>query len=279
MTARGIGDNASLCGSEAERRDAHVGTMRTATRLAVLVALLSACGDRLPDGRAKLPDYFDPFLDTLQARTFDWFWDETDPRTGLTAARAPSRPFSSIAAIGFALTANGIGVERGWVTREEARERTLATLRFLWEAPQGPDSAGVTGHKGFFYHFLDLETGHRNRAVELSNIDSSLLLGGVLFTQVYFDGEDPDEAAIRALADSIYRRVEWPFFLEEPPILAMGWYPERGYGPGRWRGYNEAILLFVLALGSPTHPLDREKYNAFVETYQWAEHYGQEHVN
>lgn len=253
--------------------------MRSATAFAVFVTLLTACADRDAEPAAGASGSFEPFLDTLQARTFDWFWDETDPLTGLTAARAPSRPFSSIAAIGFALTTNGIGVERGWISRGEARERTLATLRFLWQAPQGPDSSGVTGYRGFFYHFLDLETGHRFRTVELSTIDSALLLGGVLFTQVYFDGEHREEASIRALADSIYRRVDWPFFLQEPPYITMGWRPERGYGPGRWRGYDESILLHILALGSPTHPLEKETYDAYVSTYNWAEFYGQAYVN
>lgn len=252
--------------------------MRFATAFAVFVTLLTACADRNAKSTAGASET-DAFLDTLQARTFDWFWDETDPLTGLTAARAPSWPFSSIAAIGFAVTANGIGVQRGWISRGEARERTLATLRFLWQAPQGPDSSGVSGYRGFFYHFLDLETGHRFRTVELSTIDSALLLGGVLFAQVYFDGDHPDEAAIRALADSIYRRVDWPFFLQEPPFITMGWRPERGYGPGRWRGYDESILLHILALGSPTHPLEKETYDAYVSTYNWAEFYGQAYVN
>ena len=251
----------------------------TVALLVTICTLLLGCPVSAPLAASEPERTLPPFLDTLQKRTFEWFWDETDPATGLTAARAPSRPFSSIAGIGFALTAYGIGADRGWVTRAQAKERTLTTLRFMWKAPQGPDATGVTGYRGFFYHFLDLKTGYRYRKTELSNIDTTLLLGGVLFAQVYFDGEDPQEREIRDLAELIYQRVDWNFFLHDPPTLTMGWYPEEGYGRGRWRGYDESIMLHVLALGSPTHPIKKETYDAFVSTYHWAEFHGQEHVN
>ena len=121
------------------------------------------------------------FLDTLERRTFDWFWERSDPRTGLSPDRWPPNRVSSVAAIGFALTAYPIGIERGYVSRSAAAERTLNTLRFMYNAPQGPQATGVTGYKGFFYHFLDMETGLRFKTVELSTIDTSLLLAGVLF--------------------------------------------------------------------------------------------------
>lgn len=243
---------------------------------------LPACG--VPNAERSGSIEIDPFLDTLEQRTFDWFWDETDPATGLTAGRAPSRPFSSIAAIGFALTAYGVGAERGWVTREQARERTLTTLRTLWTLPQGPDSAGVGGYRGYFYHFLELDTGLRWRNNELSSIDTALLMAGVLFAQQYFDDADPQEVHVRALADSLYRRVEWPFFQRDrPPAITMGWYPERGYGPAQWIGYNEAIILLVLALGSPTHPVTSDAWDAWVGGYddrqRWGEFYGYEFLN
>ena len=145
----------------------------------------------------------DAFLDTLQQRTFQWFWDTTDPRTGLTPDRWPARTFSSVAAIGFALTAYPIGAERGYVTRTAAAERTLTTLRFLWQLPQGETGTGVAGYKGFFYHFLDFEKGHRFEKVELSTIDTSLLLAGALFCQSYFADTARAEVAIRAYADSL----------------------------------------------------------------------------
>ena len=120
-------------------------------------------------------------MDTLEERTFRWFWDTTNPANGLTPDRYPTRSFSSVAAVGFALTAYPVGIERGYVSRADAAQRTLTTLRFFWTAPQGAQASGVTGYHGFFYHFLDMGTGVRFRTVELSTIDTSLLLGGVLF--------------------------------------------------------------------------------------------------
>ena len=238
-----------------------------------------------PAGAASaVPRTTDPaqlaFLDTLQERTFRWFWETTDARTGLTPDRWPTQDFASVAAIGFALTAYPVGVERGYVTRAQAAERTLNTLRFLWRLPQGPDSAGVAGHRGFFYHFLD-ERGMRFRDVELSTIDTALLLGGVLFAQQYFDAAtDAREAEIRALADSLYARVDWRWAQDDPkPLVSMGWRPERGFIEADWRGYNEAMLLYVLALGSPTHAVEPEVWDAWASTYRWGEFHGQEHLN
>ena len=196
------------------------------------------------------------FLDTLQQRTFQWFWDTTDPRTGLTPDRWPTRTFSSVAAIGFALTAYPIGVERGYVTRTAAAERTLSTLRFLWQLPQGETATGVAGYKGFFYHFLDYDRGLRFEKVELSTIDTSLLLAGALFCQSYFTGSAPAEVSVRAYVDSLYRRVEWTWPRNRAPAINMGWKPEEGLLPFDWRGYNEAMIVYILALGSPTHPVE-----------------------
>src|SRR5829696_7824288 len=134
------------------------------------------------------------FLDTLERRTFDWFWEKTNASNGLTPDRWPTKSFSSVAAIGFALTAYPIGVERTYVTRQAAADRVLTTLRFMYRAPQGPQATGVTGYKGFYYHFLDMETGHRFETVELSTIDTSLLLGGVLFSQSYYTKDNPTES-------------------------------------------------------------------------------------
>ncbi len=210
------------------------------------------------------------FLDTLEQRTFRFFWETADPSTGLVPDRYPTPSFSSIAAVGFGLTAYPIGVERGWVSRADARARVLATLRWLWAAPQGDAAAGVTGYHGFFYHFLDMETGHRYRTVELSSIDTALLLAGVLFCQSYFDAAGPDEVAIRAYADSLYRRVDWRWLVVRPPLVSMGWTPEDGFHTYDWRGYNEAMLLYVLALGSPTYPIDSTAWTEWTRTYRWA---------
>jgi len=219
------------------------------------------------------------FLDTLQQRTFAWFWERSDPRTGLTPDRWPTRSFSSVAAIGFALTAYPIGVERQYVTREQAAERTLNTLRFMYNAPQGPERSNVTGYKGFFYHFLDMETGRRFQQVELSTIDTSLLLAGVLFSQSYFKDANPTESAIRAYADSLYFRVDWQWIRPKAPLVSMGWHPERGFIDYDWHGFNEGMILYVLALGSPTYPIDPSAWTEFTRTYRWADFYGQQHVN
>ena len=218
------------------------------------------------------------FLDTLQANTFRWFWETTDPATGLVPDRYPTRAFSSVAAIGFGLGAYGVGAQRGYVTREQAAERTLTTLRFLWTAPQGTDQTGMTGYKGYFYHFLN-DDGSRFRDVELSSIDTALLMGGVLFAQGYFSGDIPTEAAIRAYADSLYQRVEWDFYERQGPLQTMAWRPEVGYGQAQYQGYNEAMLLYILALGSPTFPADGAAWERYTSTYRWGTFYGQEHLN
>ncbi|HEX6052882.1 MAG TPA: hypothetical protein VFZ21_26630, partial [Gemmatimonadaceae bacterium] len=195
--------------------------MRRFTILAVLgIAVGCARGTVATEPRA-LPAADVAFLDTLERRTFDWFWETTNPTNGLTPDRAPNPPFSSIAAVGYALTAYPIGVDRGYITRVQAAERTATTLRFFWRAPQGPDSTGVSGRWGFFYHFLDMTTGLRFATNELSTIDTALLLAGVLFAQQYFDGPTGLEPEIRALADSLYLRAEWPRFQLGNPLVTM----------------------------------------------------------
>ncbi|HEY6867810.1 MAG TPA: glucoamylase family protein [Candidatus Eisenbacteria bacterium] len=243
--------------------------------LAILLAL-AALVPRLATA-ADSPRADAAFLDELERRTFDWFWDHGDPRTGLVPDRWPTRSFSSVAAIGFGLTSYGIGAERGWVTRPQAAERTLATLRFLWQAPQGPEPRGRTGYRGFFYHFLDMDSGLRFEKVELSTIDTGLLMAGVLFSQSYFDRPSPAEAEIRALADSLYRRVDWTFFVTDDRGLTMSWRPEpdRLFSKYHWSGLDESVILHVLALGSPTHAVDPPVWQRYTSGYRWAEFQGQ----
>lgn len=257
-----------------------------------LVLSIAACGttstnvpsDNLPasdrvDRLAELDAETRGFLEDLQERTFRWFWEETPADNGLTPDRAPSRPFASIAAVGFALPTYAVGAERGYVTRGEAAERTLTTLEFFWNAPQDTARTGVSGHRGFFYHFLDLDTGERFRTNELSTIDTALLMAGVVFAGEYYDRDEPMEARIRALADSLFRRVEWDWFQREDGLITMAWRPERGYGPAAYQGYDEAMILYLLAMGSPTHPIDPRAWDAFTSTYRWDEFYGYEHLN
>ena len=269
----------------------HVGravvrAQRTAARLVCTSALATvvACQPPAAPSTVAAPTRVDArraeaFLDTLQQRTFQWFWDTTDPRTGLTPDRWPARTFSSVAAIGFALTAYPIGAERGYVTRAAAAERTLSTLRFLWQLPQGETTTGVAGYKGFFDHFLDYDRGLRFEKVELSTIDTSLLLAGALFCQSYFTGAAPVEASVRAYADSLYRRVEWTWPRNRAPAINMGWKPEDGMLPFDWRGYDEAMIVYLLALGSPTHAVEPSAWEEWTKTYHWRDFYGQEHVN
>ncbi|HMP06906.1 MAG TPA: glucoamylase family protein, partial [Lacipirellulaceae bacterium] len=222
------------------------------------------------------------FLEDLQRRTFDFFWETANPRNGLIPDRWPSAGAPcSVAAVGFGLTAYGVGVEREYITRDQAIERVLTTLRFLWNAPQSFERENVTGYRGFFYHFLDMETGLRKRQCELSSIDTALLMAGVLFCGEYFDRDDPREQEIRQLADALYRRVEWSWMQPRPPLVCMSWRPEhdRAFGNHEYRGYDEAMILYLLAMGSPTHPIDPAAWDAFVSTYAWAEFHGQEHVN
>jgi hypothetical protein len=234
-----------------------------------------ALAGSLPAGAAPSTD---PFLDELEHRTFDFFWETTDARTGLAPDRWPTPSFCSIAAVGFALSAYPLGVARGTITREQARERTLKTLSFFAGLPQGPGKTGVAGYKGFFYHFLDMKTGLRFERCELSTVDTTLLLMGALHAQSFFDAEQADEARIRSLVDELYGRVDWAWAQVRPPSISHGWTPEEGFIKSDWKGYNEAMMVYLLALGSPTRPVKPEAWEAWTSTYDehsWGESYGQ----
>jgi hypothetical protein len=217
-------------------------------------------------------------LDDVERRGFDYFWDLADPHTLLIPDRAPTPSFSSIAAVGFGLTAYGIGAERGYVTRAQAAERTLATLRSLLAMRQGPEPRGISGYKGFFYHFLDMRTAERFKTVELSTVDTSLLMAGVLFAQSYFDRNDATEMAIRSTAEELYGRVDWSWEQARKPSISMGWTPEEGFHSYDWRGYNEAMIVVLLALGSPTHPVEPGAWGEYHKTDRWGTFYGQDHI-
>lgn len=259
---------------------------RTLLRTAAAALTLVACQTRKSTpSAAPVPTTYQPTVreralaDTVAERTFRWFWETTDSTTGLAHDRWPQRDFSSIASIGYALTAYPIGAERGWITRAQAATRTLITLQYLWSLPQGADSANMGGHKGFFYHFLRYEDGRRFRDVELSTIDTSLLLSGVLFAQSYYTGNGGTESAIRAYADSLYRRVDWPWAITRAPLVSMGWKPESGFIRADWKGYNEGMIVYILGLGSPTHPLQPDSWDAWSRTNRWRPFRGQTHVN
>jgi hypothetical protein len=257
----------------------------TVCRMLVVGALLQGCAHTPPPapapavGITPLTQRQRAFLDTLEQRTFAFFWERSDTLTGLTPDRWPSPSFSSIAAVGFALTAYPIGVERGYVSRADAAERVLRTLRFFWQAPQGSGPTEVSGNHGFFYHFLDMGRGYRYGTVELSTIDTALLIGGALFCQSYFTAPDDREAAIRSYAESLYARVDWHWAQADYPLISHGWTPESGFISYDWSGYNEAMLVYLLALGSPTHPVERNAWDTWTAPYRWGRHYGSlEHV-
>ncbi len=211
------------------------------------------------------------FLDQLERDTFQYFWMATPAASGLTPDQSPGSDVSSVAGVGFALTAYPVGVERGYVSRTDAAARTLATLRTLWQASQGPAPEGAAGDHGFFYHFLDGRDGQRTWQSELSTIDTALLMAGVLTAEAYFDGTSEVERSIRELSDQLYRRVDWTWAYSprNRPLLSMGWSPENGFLDYDWRGYNEGMLLYLLALGSPTHPIDAKAWEAWTRSYRW----------
>lgn len=212
-------------------------------------------------------------LRRLQRHSFDYFIHEVNRSNGLVLDKtAPDWP-SSIAATGMALTAYPVGVERGFIDRADAVERTLATLRFLAESSQS-ESADATGYKGFYYHFLHMNTGRRAWQCELSSIDTALLIVGALTAAEYFDRTEPLEAEMRELARFLYERIDWAWMLNGEQTICHGWTPEKGFLPYHWEGYDEALILYLLALGSPTHAIPQTCYDAWCSTYEWKTIYG-----
>jgi hypothetical protein len=216
-------------------------------------------------------------LEELQRETFDYFLHETNPVNGLVIDKTTANWPASIAATGLALATYPVGVEHGFLTRAAGVERTLATLRFFWNSPQGPEP-DATGYKGFYYHFLDMQTGRRAWQCELSTVDSTFLLAGALTAGVYFDANAPNEREIRVLADALYGRADWQWAQNQGATVTHGWMPESGFLPYRWEGYDEALLLYILGLGSPTHPLRESSYAAWASTYRWEHCYGYDYL-
>ena len=198
----------------------------------------------------------DAFLEDLEHRSFSFFWDLGSPETGLMPNRthADGSPgasgVASIAVVGFALTAYGIGVERGWVSRAEAEARVEATLKFLLER--------VPEEHGFLPHFLELKTGRRAGTTEYSSIDTALLLHGVLTARQYFASE-----RITPLATRFYERIDWPWMMDGKSTLSLGWKPESGFLSYHWSQFSEHLGMTLLAIGSPTHPLPPSTWQAW----------------
>lgn len=207
-------------------------------------------------------------LDAIQRETFQYFVHETNLTNGLVSDSTRTDSPASIAAVGLGLTAYPVAVERGLISRAAAAERTLITLRFFWGSKQGSEP-DATGYRGFYYHFLDMRTGARVWQSELSTVDSALLLGGMLTAGAYFDDDGPVERQIRELVEQLYLRVDWQWAQDGGLTLTQGWLPESGFLPYRWEGYDEAMLLYILGLGSSTHRLSAESYRAWATTYEW----------
>ena len=216
-------------------------------------------------------------LELLQRETFRYFLLYTNPANGLVLDKTTSDWPASIAATGLALAAYTVGIERGFITRAAAVATILTTLRFFWHSPQGPEP-DATGHHGLYYHFLDMQTGRRAWQCELSTVDSAILLAGALTAGAYFDADTSDEEEIRTLADALYRRADWPWAQNGGATVTHGWKPESGFLEWRWKGYDEALVLYVLGLGSPTHPLPESSYAAWASTYEWKASYGYDYL-
>ena len=216
-------------------------------------------------------------LDKLQRDALEYFRKESNPANGMVPDNTRQGAHASITAIGFALTAYTVGVERGFLTRAEAITRTLTTLRFFQNSEQS-EAANATGYKGFYYHFLDMGTGRRAWKSELSTIDSTFLLAGIFTAAEYYKGDAPEEQEIRALAAQLYARADWAWALNGGATVSMGWKPESGFLRYRWEGYNEALLLYILAMASPTHPIPAASYQAQTRTYRWKKIYGHEYL-
>ena len=212
-------------------------------------------------------------LDRLQRAAFSYFLEASNPENGLVADRTREDSPASIAVAGFALASYPVGVERSWIARSDAAARTLACLRFLVSSPQS-DRADATGYKGFYYHFLDMRSGARVWQCELSPVDTTFLLAGLLTARVYFDRNTDGEKEIRDLAEVLYRRVDWTWMQGESGQVWQGWKPETGFLHYGWEGYSEAMLLYVLGMASPTHALSETSYDKWTSTYQWENIYG-----
>jgi hypothetical protein len=222
----------------------------------------------------------DPGIDSLavlQERTNRYFERQVNPANGLVRDNTRTDAPASIAGSGLALGCYAVAVERGLLSRETAAARARVALEFLWNAEQS-DRPTATGYKGFYYHFLDMQSGQRVWRCELSTIDSAIVFAGALAAAAFFDGPSDDERVVRELGDAIYRRADWCWMLRGG-CVSHGWRPERGYLPYDWRGYNEALFMMILALGSPTFPIPAASYLEWTSGYEWRSIYGHEYLH
>ncbi len=230
--------------------------------------------NKLPDTNPLGPD--DEMLGVLQRETFAYFLKEVNSETGLVADKTQPGSPASIAATGMGLSCYIAGIERGFITRAEAIKRTLTILKFFHNSHQGTE-ADATGYKGFYYHFLDMETGKRAWKCELSTIDTAILLAGILTARYYYTAENKSEIEIRKYADELYARVDWQWALNGKDSISHGWKPGSGFLRSCWdQKYSEAHLIYIMALGSPTYPVSPSIYKKWIATFEWKKIYNTE---
>ena len=208
----------------------------------------------------------------VQRAAWRYGWEKADPRNGLVPDHIDGDGIvvspASIGATGMALSALAVGVENGWVTRNEAAARAVATLRFF--------ARDAAHHEGFFFHFLDTKSGERVWKCEISSVDSSFVFIGALFCAAYFDAKNRVESDIRVLGDEILGRANWNAFCDGGDAICLAFKPERGFSHHRWRGYNEALPMVVLALGALNHALPPQSYAAWTRDYRKKRVFGME---
>jgi hypothetical protein len=226
------------------------------------------------------------FMDYLEQANFDYFWYTANPANGLvpdhTTGGAPDGSPCSIFAVGLGLTTIGIAVDHGWITRQQGAARVLTTLNTFWNGPEGTNTTGEIGYQGWFYHFLDMNTATRSGSSELSSIDTTFLLAGILYAKQYFNGNNATETNIQTLASSIFNRVNWLWFAPDVPgtnAVRMGWLPGSGFSTfGDWQGYNEGMLLYLLGMGASSNALPAACWSYWTSGYTWATYYGESYV-
>jgi hypothetical protein len=221
----------------------------------------------------------DQFLDFVQETDFDFFWYWANPLNGLIPDRSETNSSCSIASTGFGLTAIGIAIDHGWITRSQGAARVLTTLNTFWQGPQGSNATGVIGYNGWFYHYLEMNTGLRaNSGPELSSIDTVLLLAGVLYAKQYFNGTNATETSIRTLATQIFNRVNWTWMSNPSGGVATAWYPSTGFSGNYWTGYCEAMILYIMGLGTSTTPLPATAWSVWTNGYSWITNFGEAYI-
>lgn len=263
--------------------------MKIGKVLLFMVLALSACNQPQQlvfksNGRVDFPISRDEelLLDSIQHKTFLFFLNEHHAEWGIVKDRAASWAPASIASTGFGIPSFAIGAERKWITREQAAGITLNILKFFTNSDQSADS-NATGYKGFYYHFLRMDSGTREWKCELSSIDTGLLMMGILFARNYYYQDNETESLIRTLSEALLKRIDWDFFLmsptsKHPNTISMAWSPEKGLLDYGWSGYNEGLFLYVLAAGSGMKNVE-QSYDSWLSTYKWNTPYrGLSHV-